>query len=166
MSRTPYIYIEYYNIENDVWEKVKVFRQNKNREFKEVSVWPWNGTHDIFQFLEQDGIYAGYGVQCVLNNSCAEIKDEYETLIENYEESVGFGAAPFAFTYSLADIQIAIDNKPEVKDYEATPENSDDAPLMSNPLIGFLDTVIAYIEIALDSLDQPFSFYRIVGWIT
>ena len=41
MSRTPFFYIEKYNIETNSWEKQILYTINRHGETEEVDFWPW-----------------------------------------------------------------------------------------------------------------------------
>ena len=48
MSRTPFFYVEKYNIENNSWEKQTLYTINRHGETEEIDFWPWNATYDVF----------------------------------------------------------------------------------------------------------------------
>ena len=163
MSRTPFFYIEKYNIENNSWEKQTLYTINRHGETEEIDFWPWNATYDVFN---------------IINHSSNEFP-EFEGIRHIFPINAGEKhiSKPDAFYFTLADLLLYIKEHPIVKDYEAMEDvwtvDSDikweDVPeqTMPNPMSGVATRMINYMEF-VDNFWSAFglkSEIRIVGWI-
>lgn len=181
MSRTPYFYIEKYNTEHNIWEKQTLYYcETKTQDIKEVDVWPWNGTHDVFNIINHtDDIFPHFtGVRHIFpNNASPEVCDEYEKNWFRWGENKENISKPNAFYFTLADLLLYIKEYPIVKDYDAMEEywtENEDTPwnevperTMPNPMSDVATRVMNYMDFVEDWWSE-FSLkseIRIVGWI-
>ena len=51
MSASPYFFLQSYNVENQKWEDVNLYKKNNNGPYMEIDIAPPNGRHDIFALL-------------------------------------------------------------------------------------------------------------------
>lgn len=182
MSRTPFFYIEKYNIETNSWEKQILYTINRHGETEEVDFWPWNATHDVFniinhssnEFPEFEGVRHIFPV-----NASPEVTETYRKCWNIWHDSNGEEhiSKPNAFYFTLADLLLYIKEYPIVKDYDTMEtiwtEDGDtkweDVPeqTMPNPMSGVATRMINYMEF-VDNFWGAFglkSELRIVGWI-
>ena len=183
MSRTPYFYVEKYNIETNSWEKQVLYTMNKNKgNMIEVDFWPWNATHDVFNIVtHKDRDFPEFtGVRHRFPpNASKEITNSYQNCWYSWDDTEGNEhiSKPDAFYFTLADLLLYIKEYPIVKDYETMEDvwtaNSDmkweDVPeqTMPNPMSGVATRLLNYMEF-IDDFWNAFglkSELRIVGWI-
>lgn len=147
MSRSPYFYLEVYNNEENKWLYVDPLVWNyKHTERVPAELWPYNGTHDLFQELGVEGNYSSTDFAAIRHglpaDSCEEIKDNFNS---DYLH-------PKWFTY--ADAQIYYLKHPEVTDWYAEPdEETGEIPKQENPIKTLLDRVDAFLEV-WDEFDE------------
>ena len=183
MSRTPYFYVEKYNIETNSWEKQVLYTMNKNKgNMIEVDFWPWNATYDVFNIVtHKDRDFPEFtGVRHRFPpNASKEITNSYQNCWYSWDDTEGNEhiSKPDAFYFTLADLLLYIKEYPIVKDYETMEDvwtaNSDmkweDVPeqTMPNPMSGVATRLLNYMEF-IDDFWNAFghkSELRIVGWI-
>ena len=163
MSRSPFFYLEKYNIEKNVWEVYSPYEYSKwHDKIVRIDFWPWNGTHDVFNALTIDGMN---GIHNGLPN------DVSEEVLKVYKEC----ESPTAHWINYADIYINALEEPEVEDYDEEamydPDKDEDVyttkkKMIPSPAVVLRDRVKQFIDI-LDSfgIDDSKIDYRIVYWI-
>lgn len=178
MSASPFFFIEVYNEETNVWEKVKIFSTKGGKE-TEIDLWPWNGAHDLFEILGlEHGAsfpeFEGVIKHSAPKNCSEEVKTFYESLSEDYGESYK-GLETCVFT--LADAKIYFMEYPKVKDfdamdkafYEASEEECDSLEdiYMDNPIKELIDRVITMVSFWDEFFwyDHTYSDVRVIGWL-
>lgn len=171
MSRSPYFFLEKYNRNTKAYEEVAPFvRDNEN-----VELFPFNGAHEMFSILANDGIYPHMnGIHGGLPEDVTDgivnalIRDEdvfadndvdskdLPRLLEEREQDVRW------FTY--ADMEIYLLKNPTVSDYNEFTETSIE---VENPLNFLKKRVDAFLEVWDtwgDWVDE-LSLIRIIYWI-
>lgn len=148
MSLTPYFYIEKRNEKTGKYEKVTLYDNNK----KEVEVWSYNGTHDLFAMLDVD--YSGEydSIDGILHGIPADISEEVKAIIDDFnEEEEGILLAPVNYV-NLADLKIA---------YFMNPIYT------GSPLKQFINTIENYVYFAKENWEynKIYSSIRIVYWV-
>lgn len=180
MSRTPYFYVEKYNIETNSWEKQTLYIKNKDK-IVEVVFWPWNATYDVFRIINYGDDFPEFTEIChrFPPNASKEVTNSYQDCWYSWDDAEGneHVSKPDAFYFTLADLLLYIKEYPIVKDYEAmegiwTADGDmkwEDVPekTMPNPMSGVATRLLNYMEFIDDfGLSwQPKSEIRIVGWI-
>lgn len=141
MSRSPYFYAEVYNNKENKWLYVDPLVWNYDRTKRVVAdLWPYNGTHELFQLLGVEGGCSAPDFNGVMmglpHDCCQEIKDAFS----------GEYFSPKWFTY--ADAEIYYLKHPEVDDpWEEPDEETGEVPKTDNPIKGLLDRVNAFLEV-------------------
>lgn len=165
MSRTPFFYIEKYNNKTGKYDIVQAFHKDYlNKEIILADVWPYNGTHDLFDILENNQ----YGVKGIKDGVPVDA-DEY--IAKKYEECKGkFEGLP-AHWFFWDSLLLSINNNPKVPSYLV--DNNDDSDndsdsenqLVETPLLPFANRVVGYIDIAETFGFDSSETYRIIYWI-
>lgn len=181
MSRTPYFYVEKYNINTNLWEKQALYTMNKDGKPTEIDFWPWNATYDVFNIINHTGNdFPEFVGICHIfpPNASKEVTESYKNNWWSWDNSKGEEciSKPDAFYFTLADLLLYIKEYPMVKDYEEMEKiwtddglKWEDVPekTMPNPMSGVATRLINYMEFIDDfGLSwQPKSELRIIGWI-
>ena len=173
MGASPFFYVEMFNPKTGNWDKIDVYRKDEKGEFIECSLWPWNGTHELFSILGLenssdsptiDEVHFGLPIHV-----SEEMKKEYEAHIwESYK--------PEAIWINLADMKLYLNRHPKVKDYEAMVERYEEdesdwneyTPIyMDNPMKTFIDRVESFLEIWDDfwKFNHGYSDVRVICWL-
>lgn len=102
MSRSPFFYLERYSKTRAQWEEISPHIYDKERKtLIPADLWPYNGTHDLFDLLEGDSIEhfkEMHGIQTVTSMNefkhlSAEVQKELlDILQERYEYICSYGA--------------------------------------------------------------------------
>ena len=166
MSCTPYFYIEKMNKDTNKYEKVTLYtkpskyasQETKDRGYAEVDVWPWNGTHDVFEALKNFPYLSTIG---------PNLSDEMDEIIKKHRNDELF--SPNICCINLADMYIEYYKNPTVVDYDVEWDEDDInlAPRKENPLKSVIDRIESYISLADEMWDcttTP-SDVRLIYWI-
>ena len=142
MSLSPFFYLEVYDNTNNKWEIVDPLIWNySHTERRPADLWPFNGTHELFDILGCDRGVCSEDFTAITNglphDCCEEIKKEFS----EYSE-----LKPKWFTY--ADAMIYYLKKPLVDDpWSDRDEETGKIPQVDNPIKGLLDRVDAFLEV-------------------
>ena len=180
MSVSPWFYIEVTNVATGEWEKLDIYTKNRKGEFVPVSLWDWNGTHDLFSVLGLEESYDFPEFSAVHNgfpvNASKEVKDLYEASAFTWGE--GEKSYPTAIYFNMADAKLYLSENPKVLDADAMEEywiKNEDLPYeevpekwRDNPLKLLTDRVKIFLEILDDfwMFDNSWSDVRVICWLT
>ena len=170
MSCSPYFYIEKLNNDTNKYEKITLYHlSSKNdKTYEEIDVWPWNGTHDVFDSLtigrgeEICGIHVGVP---------ANVSEDIKKVIDEYLKDI----APFTpkiYYITLADLYVEYYKNPMVADYDVDWEgditNSKNAPKKENPVKKVIDRIESIVDLADQGwdLENERSDIRLVYWLS
>ena len=180
MSRYPHFYIEVFNHKLGNWEKVDIFRLNDKMEYVPISVWSWNGTHDLFSILgfeesydmpEFEAMHAGFPV-----NASPEMYSIFDSYCRSKDKGDDYDYVPTVQWFNLADAYLYLKEHPEVKDVEEMEvywtehevDYEDVPPIyMDNPLYGLVSRVVSILEMWNDAWrwTHPYSDVRVICWM-
>ena len=164
MSASPFFYLEKFNYQTGLWEKVNIYIKNSKNELEPIDIWPWNGSHDLFSVLKcehTEEVPECSAVQYGLPpNASPEIKDIYKEHCWN-------DYAPNVKCLNFADALLYSMNYPTVKNYEVEWKDNEPIPTKPNPIISLIDRINNIIEI-YDTYDwqSANSSYRIIYWLS
>lgn len=173
MSRTPYFYIEKFNRKESKWEKVTLYRFS-NEEPEEVELWPFNGTHDLFNLLGYEAGFADYPFEYSHQGLPKDASEEMQKIYNDYFgmwEGETFFVPPTIRWFNYADGLVYLKSHPEVPDYEERDldfDGSSENKMMDNPIKELLDRVESYLDFADDmwGWDMTPSEVRVIYWVS
>lgn len=168
MSRTPMFFVERFDDNTGKYELQHPIVWNYNHT-KQIcaDLFPYNGCHELFSIVEEDGTPVMHGIHRGLpNNVSEEIKKFYNESCYN-DKSVSYLPTVRWFTY--ADMYIYCLENPKVLDYEAMDMQSkgeEKEIFMPTPMEALKKRVDAFLEV-MDCWDwrDDYSLIRIVYWI-
>lgn len=182
MSRSPYFFVERYDVHTKKYELQHPIVWNWNHT-KQITadLFPYNGCHDLFSIVEDNHIGNDFphmrGIHRGLPEGVSEeIQKEYEDCcydisLKDEEERI---YSPKAKWFTYADMYIYCLENPTATDYEAMDEaylNAEEGEkieriTMPTPMMALKNRVDAFLEV-MDGFDweDDYSLIRIVYWI-
>lgn len=142
MSLSPYFYLEVYDSIEKKWEIVDPLVWNHNHtERVPADLWPFNGTHELFDILGCDRGVCSSDFPSVETGLPSDCSEEVRKEFEKYDD-----LCPKWFTY--ADAMIYYLKKPLVDDPWSEPdEDTGKVVQTDNPIKGLIDRVDAFLEV-------------------
>ena len=172
MSRIPMFFVERFDENTGRYELQHPIIWNYDHTKQiHADLFPYNGYHELFSIVEEDGTPEMRGIHHGLPDSVStEIKEYYDKQCESniiHGETITFSPTVRWFTY--ADMYIYCLENPKVLDYEAMdmqPEGEEKEIFMSTPMQALKKRVDAFLEV-MDYWDwrDDYSLIRIVYWI-
>ena len=178
MSRTPFFFVEKFNLYTEKYELQHPIIWNYNHTKQEpADLFPYNGCHDLFSIVEENSDFSSMrGIHHGLPNDVSdEIKKAYNDCryeIEyNNEKNL---RTPTVRWFTYADMYIYCLEHPEVPDYEAMDElyynEKEEDPskkiMMPTPMNTLKRRVDAFLEVMNDwDWRDDYSLIRIIYWI-
>lgn len=175
MSASPYFFLQSYNVENQKWEDLSLYKKSPNGPYSEIDIAPPNGRHDIFALLNIERSNNKF----IVPTRFARIDDLSETLIgvlgeftdetEIDEDDLNKIMRQLGVTViNLADLRVFILKNRFI--YEDTSDDIKDRSYSENPLIDFYNKILSIIELTYDydveEDDIILSNYRLICWVS
>lgn len=181
MSRSPYFYVERYDVNTKQYELQHPLIWNwDHSERITADLFPYNGCHDLFSIVEKKGYGNSFpemkGIHKGLpKDVCKDIKESYDKC--SYDENwsgVAHHYEPTARWFTYADMYIYCLEHPEAVDYDAMDEAYENAEegekiekiMTPTPMMTLKNRVDAFMEVTDDwDWRNDYSLIRIVYWI-
>lgn len=172
MGRTPMFFVERFDEKTGKYELQHpiVWNYDHTKQIH-ADLFPYNGCHDLFNIVEEDGDPEMHGIHHGLPKDVSiEIKASYDEQCEDiriHDKMTTFSPTVRWFTY--ADMYIYCLENPKVLDYEAMDmqsEGEEKEVFMPTPMEKLKKRVDAFLEV-MDYWDwrNDYSLIRIVYWI-
>lgn len=179
MSRSPYFFVERYDINTEKYELQHPIVWNYNHTKQETAdLYPYNGSHNLFSILEAEGISYDFpsfrGIHKGLpKDVCEDIKKAYNDCsypINSIDKNAKI-ITPTARWFTYADMYIYCLEHPKVPDYEAMDEAYEEGKptekiMTDTPVLALKKRIDAFLEV-MDGWDweDDYSRIRIIYWI-
>ena len=164
MSRTPYFYLEKFNLDTNKWEVYLPYVKNDKGEFKQIDFWPWNGTHDVFNAFTYDHL-GSPSIDGVHKGLPYNVSDEVKEIAKHFEEGYTFQ------WISYADLCCEALRVPKVEDpeweYDEDGNDTVITKMVDSPAVVMKKRVDEILSVMDDWwVEENRIYYRIVYWIT
>lgn len=167
MSRTPMFFVERFDDNTAKYELQHpiVWNYDHTKQIH-ADLFPYNGCHELFSIVEEDGTPIMHGIHRGLPN---DVSEEIKNFYNEYCHNDKFSYPPTVRWFTYADMYIYCLENPKVLDYEAMDMQSKEEEkeiFMPTPMETLKKRVDAFLDV-MDYWDwrDDYSLIRIVYWI-
>ena len=167
MSRTPMFFVERFDDNTGKYELQHpiVWNYDHTKQIH-ADLFPYNGCHELFSIVEEDGTPTMHGIHRGLPN---DVSEETKNFYNEYCHNDKFSYLPTVRWFTYADMYIYCLENPKVLDYEAMDMQSKEEEkeiFMPTPMETLKKRVDAFLDV-MDYWDwrDDYSLIRIIYWI-